>query len=284
VAPQAVGLFDASRPANTWHLRGGTDFDFPQGSTLSPGRFALIVSFDPADASLANSFRSRLSVPATAQLFGPFTGKLSNTGQRISLQRPDAVEGTDSSVPYIVVDEFSYSTGGSWVAAVAANGSGKSLQRTAGSYADDPASWTAMAPTPGFSAAGTNPDSDGDGLPDVWEAAHGLNSADPSGENGPGGDPDGDGVPNLQEYLGGTDPRDPSSLLSLSASRLGTGAKLTFKAVADHSYSIFYRTDIATGSWVKLTDVPASSSDQLREFIDPLSNATRFYRVITPSQ
>lgn len=43
------------------------------------------------------------------------------------------------------------------------------------------------------------PDSDGDGLPDWWEARHG-------GELQPGDDPDGDGRTNREEYLAGTDP------------------------------------------------------------------------------
>src|SRR5579863_3398408 len=46
-------------------------------------------------------------------------------------------------------------------------------------------------------------DSDGDGMPDDWEIAHGLNPNDPTDANL---DPDNDGLTNLQEYLHGTDP------------------------------------------------------------------------------
>ena len=46
-------------------------------------------------------------------------------------------------------------------------------------------------------------DTDGDGMPDAWESAHGLNPS----ANDAGGDLDGDGRSNLQEYNGGWDPQ-----------------------------------------------------------------------------
>ena len=49
-------------------------------------------------------------------------------------------------------------------------------------------------------------DSDGDGMPDWWEIAHGLDPYDAEGENGAYGDPDQDGLNNYSEYLAGTNP------------------------------------------------------------------------------
>ncbi|MFO7709640.1 MAG: C25 family cysteine peptidase [Desulfobacterales bacterium] len=50
-------------------------------------------------------------------------------------------------------------------------------------------------------------DWDGDGLPDDWEIAHGLDPA----QNNADLDPDGDGVPNWLEYARGTDPFNPDT-------------------------------------------------------------------------
>lgn len=49
-------------------------------------------------------------------------------------------------------------------------------------------------------------DTDGDGMPDAWETAHGLNPRDPSDANG---DLNGDGYTNIEKYLYGLDPRAP---------------------------------------------------------------------------
>jgi hypothetical protein len=57
----------------------------------------------------------------------------------------------------------------------------------------------------------STPDTDGDGLPNSWEIANGLDPDDNGStnvDNGTDGDPDGDGASNFREFQFGTDPQD----------------------------------------------------------------------------
>jgi hypothetical protein len=49
-------------------------------------------------------------------------------------------------------------------------------------------------------------DSDGDGMPDEWESAHGLDPHDPSDASA---DANGDGYTNIEDFINGMDPRAP---------------------------------------------------------------------------
>ena len=65
-----------------WRFDQGIRFEFPPGSQLEPGQRALIVE------SVPSAFRDRFGLSPGHLIFGPFEGRLSNGGERLSLSRP----------------------------------------------------------------------------------------------------------------------------------------------------------------------------------------------------
>ena len=287
LTPNVVPLFDPAAPTNAWKLKGGVDFTFPQNASLPAGGFLLIVNFDPViDQAALAEFRNRYNLAASVPLFGPYGGKLANTGESFGLYKPDppqlAPHPDAGFVPYVLVEQISYSSLAPWP--TNASGTGASLQRqVASSYGNDPANWFAAAPT----AAGPNTtnafDADGDGLPDAWEIQYFGAINDPRAT--PNADPDNDGFTNLQEYLSGTNPTDRNSYLRFdSVSVVGNQTMIRFSAAAGKTYTLLYRDELGSGTWLKLTDVPAQPASGVVTIQDPASGSatTRFYRLVTP--
>lgn len=136
--------------------------------------------------------------------------------------------------------------------------------------------------TPGASNIEPLIDTDGDGMPDEWEQAHGLKYLDGTDA---AEDFDRDGLSNLQEYRAGTDPADPVStflLEVLSASMPGTTLK--FQAQPERSYTVLVRNNLSPGPWEKLVDVDAAPAAREVLVQDPQNfpETTRFYRLVTP--
>jgi Immunoglobulin domain/Lamin Tail Domain len=141
---------------NTWRLRSAVDFDFPSGITLPTGGRLIVVSFNPTNTILLDGFRARWNVGAGVPFYGPYDGKLDNTGESVRLYRPDTPEATE--VPYILVDQVDYSNALPWPAA--ADGIGPTLQKlTENAYGNDPVNWVAVGPSPGnpYIPGGTPP-------------------------------------------------------------------------------------------------------------------------------
>ena len=132
-------------------------------------------------------------------------------------------------------------------------------------------------PTPGRADA-PETDKDGDGLPDAWEMAAGLN---PNDGGDASVDSDEDGLSNLQEFFAGTNPRDPKSFLRLEVFPARSSVLLRFTAVPGKSYILQYNDSIASGDWIALKMVQPGNATQSLEISDtpPPGTRARFYRL-----
>lgn len=129
------------------------------------------------------------------------------------------------------------------------------------------------------------PDSDGNGLPDVWEIAR-LGG---TGQN-PNADSDGDRQSNLKEWIAGTDPRDRNDAFHLTIQQAPGQIEVAFVALraqgpgyegVTRRYSLQSTTNVASGPWSGLpsfTDL--TGNGQTVTYQPPVSGTNRpaFYR------
>ena len=130
-----------------WRLRKGFDYDFAPGTMLDAQQALVIVSFDPGDSVKLDAFRAEYAIGSEVVVLGNPNDTLSDTGERIQLQRPDTPPPDDPLyVPHVIEDEVDYLN--TWHSTT--NGQGESLNRSSRiAWGNDPASWSAESPTPG---------------------------------------------------------------------------------------------------------------------------------------
>ena len=283
---QTQPLWELLGYTNFWRLRGGIEYEFSHREpVLPPHSYLLVVGFNPftnAPAMTAFLNHYRLSPAAADWIYGPFQGRLANSGELLTFERPGHWfnDGAAVFIPRIRVDHVAYGTAGSW--SPSADGAGLSLQRLQpGAYGNDPASWQAAWPTPGAANANAGGDADGDGLPDDWEAVHGLDAFSAAGASGALGDPDEDGFTNREEFQAGTDPR--TITIRIAALGLeGTSIRIRFNAAGGAAYRVEYSNSITSPAWVNLGGYgpqpitgPAEASLPL-----PSQSSARYFRVV----
>jgi T5SS/PEP-CTERM-associated repeat protein len=89
----------------------------------------------------------------------------------------------------------------------------------------------------GLETLSPNLDADGDGIPNGYELANGLDPLNPGDASM---DNDGDGMSNLQEYLAGTDPNNNASYFHIvSAAREGNNVRITWTTVGGRTNQVY---------------------------------------------
>ena len=212
-------LFETT--AGAWRIDGGVSFTFPANFVMPANSTLWLVSFDPTNTPLLNLFCSTYGISAeTETILGPYTGQLSNEGERVALERPqdsdDPLRPLDIS--WVIVDELFYFDQSPWPES--ADGTGYALVRSGLS------SWSVP----------TDSDTDADQLDDDWENACFGNLS----QNGTD-DPDHDGFNNLQERIAGTNPTDAASRFRIDQI---TEPSIQWTAVEGRTYSVYWTDDL----------------------------------------
>ncbi|GMQ80542.1 MAG: hypothetical protein BMS9Abin04_548 [Planctomycetia bacterium] len=159
---EAIDLSDWS----TWEING-IGYEFPVDQWIEPGEVLVILPFDPVlDAAAVANFNAEYGVNIganPARYLGPYPGKLSNGGERLTLYSVDQPPASDPTAkPLIFQDEADYDDVSPWPSSP--DGTGDSLHRTApDDFGSDWASWTAASPSPGVNTFGPLGDLERDG-------------------------------------------------------------------------------------------------------------------------
>lgn len=108
-----------------WTLGDGISYTFPNGATIAANGYLVV-------AKARANFLSNYPAVNPALVYGDFGGRLSRSGERITLGKPDSTVSESGGVTatnffQIVVDEVTYTDGGRW--GQWADGGGSSLER-----------------------------------------------------------------------------------------------------------------------------------------------------------
>ena len=227
---ELVNRSEASVSLAGWRI-SGIGFTFPEGATMAGGEVILVTR---ATSDAARTLYP--SIPDGVTIFGGYDGRLNNDGERLTLERPGETyldNGVEKTTK-ITEDSLRYNDAEPWP--IAADGTGRSLERTSlDAYADEVQNWNASAAdqgSPGTADGGSEPQP---GLTFAqWQAE--SFSADQLGDAaivGPMADPDEDGLVNRIEYAFAKDPRSAESGSLITAATEGDAVSISYQRRRD---------------------------------------------------
>ena len=148
---EPVVLASRAHPERTWRLAGGIDYEFKGDLEMRSGERLILVDFDPDVDARKRAFLQFYSLGDGVRLVGPFSGRLANEGDEITVERLARVPSLhrpEGELEWLVEDRVRYSPRPPWPQREAE--AMFSLNRISPSgYGSDPAHWTGRPPTPG---------------------------------------------------------------------------------------------------------------------------------------
>jgi hypothetical protein len=249
-----------------WSLAGGVRCVLGGTNSvrrLGPGERCVVVA-DGTDTGW---------LPLGIRWAGTYLGHLSNAGEEIQLLGPIG-EKVDSM--RIDPAQEPLADGGGWTLVVAdeANMETSRWRLSARAGGSPGVADEATAPS-GFE------DTDGDGLPDLWERRMGLWVGAGAFDRGQD-DRDSDGVTNAGEWAAGTDPNAPQSRMALEVGLSREGrVRLRWERVPGRRVSV--RVSGTLGGLEKEgVSIPARGTGGVAEWEDTVGPSAQFYRLSAP--
>ena len=251
----------------------------PSG-TIAYG-FDLIHTNDDGTVNIVIATDTPSQAPGGTLLYISF---LVNAGAEPGMNSPLVIArrdlGGDYGADLETTHEVTHSNGHFWVvlsASVDTDGDGLSdydEQMFDGEYGYDPG-----RSDPDILKA----DTDGDGMPDGWEAQNSLNPVSDDAWN----DYDGDRLPNYHEWIAGTQPTNSGDCFEITDIATETNFAeivITWSAVSNHWYSVYSRTNLLDVGWLTNLYRRKSVSDGPMSYTNSEGPPLLFFRLAVENE